>query len=110
MMRIPEPPGSGPPARAGRPAGRAGRAWRREQLARAEARALRGRDLLGREGVSECTVGTRVGATVREGGGGGGGETMALSIEPTLIFRFESAPPRGVACTPARREGRGVSD
>ena len=35
---------------------------------------------------------------------------MALSIEPTLIFRFESAPPRGVACTPARREGRGVSD
>ena len=31
-----------------------------------------GRDLLGREGVSECTVGTRVGATVREGGGGGG--------------------------------------
>jgi hypothetical protein len=30
---------------------------------------------------------------------------MALSIEPTLIFR-PSAPPRGVACTPESRTAR----
>ena len=43
---------------------------------------------------SECTVGTRVGATVGRGGGGGGGGPAARS-------RGSRAP---------LREGRGVSD